>query len=118
MMFQPLESPMPLQLPYTVEQVVELLYNDLSLRDKVVMANLSESDLDSMLYVTIAKPIRKEFGIYNGNTKLLDSCCRYIGRKYKSYEDPEMVIIKELWNKAKKTHLLHLVDTTVQATMH
>jgi hypothetical protein len=118
MMFQPLESPMPRQLPDTVEQVVELLYDDLSLRDRVVMANLSENDLDSLLYATIAKPIRKEFGIYNGNTELLDSCCRYIGWKYKSYEDPVMVIIKELWKKARKTHLLHLVDTTVQVTAH
>ena len=118
MMFQPLESPMPRQLPYTVEQVVELLYDELSRRDRVVMAQLSEGDLDSLLYATIAKQIRKEFEIYNGNTKLLDSCCRYIGRKYKSYEDPVMVIIKELWKKAKKTHLLHLVKTTAQATTH
>lgn len=79
------------------------------------MASLSESDLDSLLYTIMAKPIRKEFGIYNGNNKLLDSCCKFIGRKYKSYEDPVMVIIKELWEKAKKTHLLHLVDASVQA---
>lgn len=118
MMFQPLESPMPRQLPHTVDQVVELLCDDLSLRDKVVMANLSEGDLDSLLYATIAKQIRKEFGIYNGNTKLLDSCCRYIGRKYKSYEDPVMVIIKELWKKVQKNHLLHLVKTTAQITTH
>ena len=115
-MFQPLESPMPRRVPYTVEQVVELLYDDLSLRDRVVMANLSENDLDSVVYATIAKPMRKEFGIYTGNTELLDSCCRYIGRKYKSYEDPVMVIIKELWKKAQKNHLLHLVKTTAQTT--
>jgi len=113
MMFQPLESPMPRQLPCTVEQVVELLFDDLSLRDKVVMAKLTEYDLDSVLYAIVAKPIRKEFGIYNGNTELLESCCRYIGKKYKSYEDPVMVIIKELWKKSKKTHLLHLVDAAV-----
>ena len=118
MMFQPLESPMPRQLPYTVEQVVELLYDDLSFRDKVVIANLSEVDLDLSLYGAIAKTIRKEFGIYSGNTELLDSCCRYICRKYQSHEDPAMVIIKELWKKARKTHLLHLVDTSVQATAH
>lgn len=118
MMFQPLDTPMPRQLPYTVEQVVELLYDDLSFRGKVLIANLSESDLDSSLYAAVAKTIRKEFGIYNGNTELLDSCCRYISKKYESDEDPVMVIIKELWKKAKKTHLLHLADTTVQATMH
>ena len=118
MMFQPLESPMPRQVPYTVEQVVELLYDDLTLRDRVVMANLSEGELDALLYANIAKPIRKEFGIYNGNTKLLDSCCRFIARKYASYEDPVMVIIKELWKKAQKKHLLHLAATSVQPTTH
>jgi len=116
MMFQPLDSPMPRQLPNTVEQVVNLLYHDLSLRDKVVVANLSESDLDSSLYAAVAKTIRKEFGIYKGNTDLLESCCRYIGMKYESHEDPVMVIIKELWKKAKQTHLLHLVDKPSQTT--
>ena len=116
MMFQPLDTPMPYQLPCTVVQVVEMLYDDLSLRDKVVIANLRESDLDLSLYAAMAKTIRKEFGIYNGNTELLNSCCKYIGGKYESHEDPVMVIIKELWKKAKKTHLLHLVDTPVEAT--
>jgi len=118
MMFQPLDTPMPRQLPCTVEQVVELLYDDLSFRGKVAIANLSESDLDSSLYTAIAKTMRTEFGIYNGNTELLDSCCQYISKKYESHEDPVMVIIKELWKKAKQTHILHLVDTTVQATAH
>lgn len=114
MMFQPLDSPMPRQLPYTVEQVVDLLYDDLSLRDRVIIANLSENDLDSSLYKAMAKTIRKEFNIYSGNKELLGSCCSYIGRKYDSYEDPEMVIIKELWRKAKQTHRLHLVDNSDQ----
>ncbi len=115
MMFQPLDTPMPQQLPYTVEQVVELLYSDLSLRDKVVIANLSENDLDVSIYTAMAKIIREEFGIYSGNRELLNSCCKYIGQKYESYEDPVMVIIKELREKAQKTHTLHLVDTSTTA---
>ncbi|MGW8195807.1 MAG: hypothetical protein ACWGOX_16240, partial [Desulforhopalus sp.] len=96
-------------LPHTVEQVVDLLYDDISLRDKVVMANLTESDLDSSIYTAMAKTIRAEFGLYKGNLDLLNSCCRYIGRKYEDHEDPVMVIVKELWEKARKTHKLHLV---------
>jgi len=116
MMFQPLDVPMPRQQPHTVDQAVKLLYDDLSLRDKVVVANLSESDLDLSICAAVAKTIRKEFGIYNGNVDLLNSCCRYIGRKYESHEDPVMIIIKELWKKAKKSHLLHVVDTSSKAT--
>lgn len=116
MMFQPFNEPMPRPLPYTVEQVVEVLLDDISLRDKVVIANLSESELDSSLYEAMAKTIRKEFGLYSGNTELLNSCCKYIGRKYANHEDPVMVIIKELWAEARRTHTLHLVDTTSEST--
>lgn len=115
MMFQPLDKPMPRPRPYTVEQVVDALYEDISLRDKVVIANFSESELDSSLYTPMAKTIRKEFALYSGNTALLNSCCKYIGGKYENHEDPVMVIIKELWEKAKEKHLLHLVEATKQS---
>ncbi len=111
-MFQPIDEPLPHPLPCTVEQVVEVLYGDISFRDKVVMANLSEKELDSSMYTALAKTIRKEFGLYNGNSDLLKSCCSYIGRKYEDYEDPVMVIMKELWKKAKQTHSLHLIKST------
>jgi hypothetical protein len=109
MMFQPLDDfsfPSP---PSTVDQVVELLYYDISLRDKVIMAQLSEHELDSIVYLSMAKTIRKEFGLFSGNTDLLSSCSSYLGRKYDAYEDPAMVIIKELWVKVRKTHNLRLV---------
>lgn len=109
MMFQPLNDFNSLSLPNTVDEVVEILHNDLSLRDKVVMAKLSENELDSSVYLAMAKSIRMEFGLYNGNTKLLDSCCGYLGREYDTYEDPAMVILKELWKRLKITHHLHLV---------
>lgn len=110
MMFQPLNDFNTLSLPNTVDDVVELLYHDLSLRDKVIMAQLSENELDSSVYLAMAKTIRKEFGLYNGNAGLLSSCSSYLGQKYDTYEDPAMVIIKELWNKIKKSHNLHLVE--------
>jgi hypothetical protein len=111
MMFQPLNDFNPLSLPTTVDQVVELLSQDMSLRDKVIMAQLSEKELDSAVYLEMAKTIRKEFGLYSNNTDLLNSCCSYLGREYDTYEDPAMVIMKELWKKIKKTHNLHLVKT-------
>ena len=111
MMFQPLHDFTQLSTPSTVDQVVELLYHDISLRDKVIMAQLSENELDSSVYLAMAKTIRKEFGLYSGNTDLLNSCSSYLGREYDTYEDPAMVIMKELWKKVKKTHNLHLVKS-------
>lgn len=112
MMFQPLSDFNQLSLPGTVGEVVELLYNDLPLREKVVMAHLSEDQLDSAVYLAMAKTIRKEFGLYHGNTELLKSCRSYLGREYDHYEDPAMVILKELWKKVKRTHNIRLVKNS------
>jgi len=110
MMFQPLNDFNQLSLPGTVDEVVGLLYNDISLRDKVVMAHLTEKELDSAVYLAMAKTIRREFGLYHGNTELLKSCRSYLGTEYDLYEDPAMVILKELWKKIKKTHNMRLVQ--------
>jgi len=108
-MFQPLDSPQPKQLPRTVEEVVDILFYDLLLRDRVIMAQLSEEELDSSVYLALAKSIRKEFGLYNGNDHLIESCRSYLGREYDNFEDPAMVIIKELWKKIRANHHLRLV---------
>lgn len=110
MMFQPLDFEEPRTLPRTVEEVVEILYKDLLLRDRVVMSNLSEEELGSTVYLAMAKIIRKEFGLYNGNEHLISSCQSYLGREYDSFEDPAMVIVKELWKKIRKSHNLRLVE--------
>lgn len=110
MMFQPLESYQPQTLPRTVEEVVDLLYEDLLLRDRVIMSNLSEDELDSSIYLAMAKSIRKEFGFYNGNDHLIASCHTYLGKDYDSYDDPVLVIVKELWKKVRDSHKLHLVE--------
>lgn len=109
MMFQPLNSPELLSLPRTVEEVVDILYADLSLREKVVLASMSENDLETSVYLALAKTIRREFGLYSGNHELLASCSNFLGHGYDRFEDPAMVIVKELWHKIKKTHRLYLV---------
>ncbi len=108
-MFQPLNDINPLSLPGTVEEVVNLLFFDLSFRDKVVLASLTENDLETSVYLALAKTIRKEFGLYSGNHALLESCSNLLGSRYDRYEDPAMVIVKELWKKIKDTHQLRIV---------
>lgn len=109
MMFQPLDTFQPKTLPRTVEEVVDLLYKDLPLRDRIVMSKLSEEELDSSVYLALAKSIRKEFGLFSDNEPLIASCRSYMGRVYDRYEDPAMVIIKELWKKVRGSHPLRLV---------
>ena len=110
-MFQPLGEQEQFHPPTTVDQVVDLLFEDLTLRDKVVMASMTENELDSSVYLAMAKTIRKEFGLYSGNAMLLESCSSYLGTTYDSFEDPAMVIIKELWKKVQDSHRLRLVSS-------
>ncbi|MFT5700749.1 MAG: hypothetical protein ACI8ZB_003634 [Desulforhopalus sp.] len=116
MMFQPLSNQTMLCQPSTVEAVVDLLFEDISLRDRVVMAGLSEQEFDATVYLPMAKIIRKEFGLYNGNDELLKSCSSYLGNEYDSFEDPAMVIIKELWKRVKPDHSLRLVEKKPETT--
>ena len=109
MMFQPLDSDHLLQLPRNVEEVVGILYRDLPVKDRVIMARLSEEELDSSVYLALANSIRREFGLYSGNDHLINSCSEYLGRDYDSFEDPAMVIIKELWKKTRGKYHLRLV---------
>jgi hypothetical protein len=109
MMFQPIDSYQPKILPRTVSEVVDLLYKDLLLRDSIIMSKLTEEELNSSVYLALAKSIRKEFGLYTGNEHLINSCRSYMGREYDEYEDPSMVIIKELWKKVRQNHFLRLV---------
>ncbi len=110
MMFQPVNNYTMLSQPSTVEEVVDLLFEDISLRDRVIMAGLSEEEFDARVYLSMAKIIRKEFGLYSGNDDLLKSCSSYLGKEYDSFEDPAMVIVKELWKRVRRGHNLRLVE--------
>lgn len=107
-MFQPINST-EISPPHCVDDVVELLLVDLTLKERGILANLSEPELETSVYLAMAKIIRKEFGLYNGNAELLLSCKSYLGKEYDLFEDPAMVIIKELWKKVKNSHHLRLV---------
>lgn len=109
MMFQPLNDVMPINRPRSVEEVVDVLFHDLTFREKIILASLSENDLETSVYLALAKTIRKEFGLYSGNTALLQSCYRYLGKDYDEFEDPAMVIVKELWKRLKNNHSLRIV---------
>ncbi|HKJ65456.1 MAG TPA: hypothetical protein VJ969_08640, partial [Desulfopila sp.] len=65
--------------------------------------------LESTVYLALAKTIRKEFGLYSGNHALLSSCSTFLGKEYDRYEDPAMVIVKELWKKIRESHNLRVI---------
>lgn len=111
MMFQPLdwkEPPLP-RPPRSVGEVVDLLLSDLSLRDRVMMAGMEESDLPR-IYAALSATLEREFGIVSENAPLLRSCLRnakHFGNGL--MEDPALVIVRSLWMKLRRSHMLRVV---------
>ena len=56
----------PSKPPKTVDEAIERLTAELSLKDKATLANIAETEL-STLHFNLGKYIRNEFGLWSGN---------------------------------------------------
>lgn len=94
--------------PKTVDEAVDQVISDLDLKDKIKIANMDLNDpldIDAKLH----EYVEKFFGLWSGNTELLASC-RTISREHVYREDDvRIVIIKALWKKLRKGHVLRVV---------
>ncbi len=96
-------------LPKTVDQAVERLIDELSLKDRTTLGNLTEDEL-SLLHINLGEYIRNEFGLWSGNDDLMASCCT-IAKMGKIHEDEaSSIIIRELWKRLRETHKLRVVE--------
>jgi hypothetical protein len=94
--------------PKTVEEAVDRLIEELSLKDRTTLGNLTEDEL-SLLHINLGEYIRNEFGLWSGNEALMASCC-FIAKRDKIHEDEaSSIIIKELWSRLGETHKLRIV---------
>jgi hypothetical protein len=96
-----------IKLPETVDEAVDRLMSEMSLRDKTTLLKMAEGDLVS-LHFTVGMWIRNNF-VYPRNDKLLESCREVSGDKYLHFAQMHMVILRELWKKLQKTHKLKVV---------
>jgi len=95
-------------IPQTVDQAVYKLLGKLSLRDKTMMANIPEENLDD-LYHSLEVYIRNEFSLWLSNEVLLDSCRSASDKKDFNEHSASLVIIKALWRKLQTTNVLRIV---------
>lgn len=95
--------------PTTVDQAVNRLLSELSLKDKTTIANMAEVEL-SDLHMNIGEYIRNEFGSWSGNKDLMTSCRFFAKRDNISEEEASAIIIRELWKRLRKTHKLRIVE--------
>ncbi len=94
--------------PTTVQEAVDRLIDELSLKDKATIAGMVEHDL-ATLQTNLGAYIGSQFGIWSGNRELLDSCS-VISLDARLHPDfAPSVIIKKLWKCLQETHKLRVV---------
>jgi hypothetical protein len=102
------ETVCPSKPPKTVEEAIDRLATELSLKDKTAIANMTEDELDT-LNGNLGVYIWNEFGFWSGNQSLLDSCHNYAKGQLLTQDRGLTVIIRELWKRLIKTHRLRVV---------
>jgi hypothetical protein len=95
-------------LPTNLRQAVDRLTGDLAFKDRVRIANMSESELPA-LNRTLGEHIISQYGLVDGNPALLKSL-RWTARRVLTDEtDAAAVIIRELWKRLRASHTLRRV---------
>ncbi|MFC1577628.1 YpsA SLOG family protein [Thermodesulfobacteriota bacterium] len=102
------EKGKPSTPPKTVEEAVDRLINELSLKDRTTISHMDEGELIN-LHHSLGEYIRNEFGLWSGNDDLMSSCCA-IAKMDKVHEDTaSTIIIEKLWERLRDTHKLRIV---------
>ena len=98
----------PANQPDTVHKAVSTLIDTLPLKDKAILANLSEEELPG-LDASLGFYVRNHFSPGPKNRQLFESCKQKAGDSHLSEQDAATVIIRELWHRLKITYKLRVV---------
>jgi len=96
------------EFPRTLDEAVERLIDIMELKDKVTIANMTETEMES-LYPRFGRFIISTFGLLKGNDSLFRSCSHESAIKNPDDQDAAEVIIKSLWKKLRETHRLKII---------
>jgi hypothetical protein len=94
-------------LPATLNEAVKELLSKLPLKDKIMIAKMTEDDLTG-LHPTLGVYVRERFGLWSGNKLLMESC-RLESEEEISEDEASTIIIRKLWRKLTGTHRVRLV---------
>ncbi len=93
--------------PATLDEAVRELISKLTLKDKTLIAKMSEDEVTG-LHPTLGAYIRERFGLWSGNKLLMQSCLLESGKEI-SEDEASAIIINELWQRLTGTHKMRLV---------
>lgn len=96
-------------VPRTLADAVDRLMKVLPLKDKVTIANMGADEIAG-LSTTLGRYVQKQFGIWDGNRDLMQSCMQTTNRKHLGDEEIAALIIDHLAQELKKTHVLRVLS--------
>jgi hypothetical protein len=80
--------------PKTVNEAVKICLLTLTPPEKEALKNTLEENLIAF-HLSLAKNIREQFGLWEGNDKLIKAC------RANNADDSSMIIVREVWEKLK-----------------
>lgn len=94
--------------PKTVNEAVERLISDLDFKSRVKIANMDLDDLVN-LYPNLVVYFKNTFGLWPGNTELLESCRSLCKEPVQNENDATVVIMTVLRKRLQETHKMRIV---------
>ena len=98
----------PHNRPVTLQQAVQRLTTEMSLRDKALMAN-TEDDGIGPLFEPMIRSVIVRFGISAGNELLVESCRSAVKKADMGPEEAAAAILRTLWKSLRDTHRIRIV---------
>jgi len=95
-------------LPKTVDGAVDQIISDMTLDERVRMANLDKEDLRVITY-SLSIFIRNQLFRKGENKGLFESCRAVSDNKNLNESEAALIIIEKLWEKLRKNHKLRVV---------
>lgn len=94
--------------PKTAEAAVDIIINDMHLKDRALMANLKAEEI-APLQLTLGLYIKKKLDEWSRDPALYHSCVAAAEKEKLDKSNLPMVLIKMMWKKLKDTHRLRVV---------
>ena len=102
-------KPIGNQLPFSIDEAVTIILNDLTLLDRTRLSAMKPEELH-LLGREVGAQIERDFRLWSGNDILLADCLA-AAQQYDEPPDPTSVIIRAVWQKLQQTHVLRLVKS-------
>lgn len=105
----------PLPLPTRLADAAERMISEMSLKDRVMLANMAEIELAS-LNASLGNFILNRFELDGSNTQLLEACRWDAGSLNLPPGEAAAIIIRSAWKMLQGTHKLRVIQTPIQDT--